>query len=96
MRVTKNLNKVIRGAHVLSLGLSIVVAIAIGVFAGIYLEKLTGSRFVFYFCLAVGIAAAFLNIYKSFKMLNKELEELENDPRYKNYKPKFDDEDEDA
>lgn len=91
MRVTKNLNKVVRGASALSLGISIVVAIAIGVFAGIYLEKATGLKFLFWLCVLVGIVAAFLNIHRAFKMLNKELEELQNDPRYKNYKPKFDD-----
>lgn len=91
MKPTENLNKIVRGADALSLGISIVVAILIGVGLGIWLKKLTGSTTIFIICVIFGILAAILNVYKSFKMLQNSLKELENDPKYKNYK--FDDED---
>ena len=43
MRVTKNLNKIVKGACDISLGISIVVAIGIGVAIGLGLRHLTGS-----------------------------------------------------
>lgn len=91
MKPTENLNKIVRGADALSLGISIVVAILIGVGLGIWLKKLTGSMTIFIVCVIFGILAAILNVYKSFKMLQNSLKELEDDPKYKNYK--FDDED---
>ena len=91
MKPTENLNKIVRGADALSLGISIVVAILIGVGLGIWLKKLTGSMTIFIICVIFGILAAILNVYKSFKMLQNSLKELEDDPKYKNYK--FDDED---
>ncbi|ABS52525.1 AtpZ/AtpI family protein [Campylobacter hominis] len=91
MKPTENLNKIVRGADALSLGISIVVAILIGVGLGIWLKKLTGSTTIFIICVIFGILAAILNVYKSFKMLQNSLKELEDDPKYKNYK--FDDED---
>lgn len=86
MKVTKNLNKVVRGANALSVGISVVVAVLIGVFLGIYFRNLTGSNIAFVVCLLFGIAAAILNIYKAYKALSVDMKELENDPRYKNYK----------
>ena len=91
MKPTENLNKIVRGSDALSLGISIVVAILIGVGLGIWLKKLTGSTTIFIICVIFGILAAILNVYKSFKMLQNSLKELEDDPKYKNYK--FDDED---
>ena len=91
MKPTENLNKIVRGADALSLGISIVVAILIGVGLGIWLKKLTGSTTIFIVCVIFGILAAILNVYQSFKMLQNSLKELEDDPKYKNYK--FDDED---
>ena len=91
MKPTENLNKIVRGADALSLGISIVVAILIGVGLGIWLKKLTGFTTIFIVCVIFGILAAILNVYKSFKMLQNSLKELEDDPKYKNYK--FDDED---
>lgn len=91
MKPTENLNKIVRGADALSLGISIIVAILIGVGLGIWLKKLTGSTTIFIVCVIFGVLAAILNVYKSFKMLQNSLKELEDDPKYKNYK--FDDED---
>lgn len=73
MKPTENLNKIVRGADALSLGISIVVAILIGVGLGIWLKKLTGSTTIFIVCVIFGILAAILNVYKSFKMLQNSL-----------------------
>ncbi|NLY04048.1 MAG: AtpZ/AtpI family protein [Campylobacter sp.] len=84
-RPTENLNPIIRGADSLSLGISMVVAVAIGVICGYYSAKWTGVRGFFYFFLIIGVAAAFLNVYKFYKMQQKELKELENNPKYAKY-----------
>lgn len=92
MRITKNLNKIVKGADGLSVGISVVVAVILGVFIGIWLKNLTGSTFLFFVGIFIGIAAAILNVYKSYKRLDADMKDLENDPKYKNYKPDFDDE----
>ena len=88
MRVTKNLNKIVKGACDISLGISIVVAIGIGVAIGLGLRHLTGSLLLLWLGIAIGIAAAFLNVYRACKALNSSLKELEDDPK------NFDDDDE--
>ena len=87
--------KVIKGADQASLGISIVVAIAIGVLAGYGLVKITGYKWLLALGIIWGIGAAVLNVVRAYKRHKKELDELKNDPKYKNYKPKFDDEDDD-
>jgi len=94
MRVTKNLNKIVKGACDISLGISIVVAIGIGVAIGLGLRHLTGSLLLLCLGIAIGIAAAFLNVYRACKALNSSLKELENDPKYKADPKNFDDDDE--
>lgn len=95
MKITKNLHKVVRGADALSLGISMVVAVVIGVVVGYYFKKWTGVTFLFWLFTFIGIAAAFLNFYKSYKIMQESMKELENDPKYKNFKPDFDDDEED-
>lgn len=47
-----------------SMGISVVLAIGIGVFVGLKLDELFGTRNVFFFIfLFIGIIAAFRNIY---------------------------------
>ncbi|CZE51556.1 AtpZ/AtpI family protein [Campylobacter geochelonis] len=101
-RITKNLNKIVRGANALSLGISIVAAVAIGVLMGYYLSKWTGFKFFFWFFAFCGVGAAFLNIYRAYKVQMQDMKDLENDPKYKQYQDvldkqnaKFDAEDED-
>ena len=87
--------KIIEGAEQLSLGISIVVAILIGVWLGYMMRKYFGYEWLFWLGVFWGVAGAILNIYKAYKKQKKELDELKNDPRYKNYTPpKDDDEDE--
>jgi len=66
----------------LSLGISIVAALAIGAGVGILLKKWTGYDWTLFVGIAWGIAAAGLNIKKAYKRAQKEFEGLENDPRY--------------
>ncbi len=87
--------KVIEGASDLSLGISMVVAVVIGVGLGIGMKKLFGYEWLFWLGVFWGVAAAILNVYKAYKKQMKSLEELKNDPRYKDYR-KFDDDDEDS
>jgi len=88
--------KVIKGADQASLGISIVVAIALGFLIGYWLERITGYKWLLFLGIAWGVAAAVLNIVRAYKRQKKELDELKDDPKYKNYKPKYDEyEDED-
>ncbi len=66
----------------LSLGISMVVALLIGVGIGLGLKNLTGYTWTLWIGVALGIAAAVLNVYKAYKKAAKSFDELENDPRY--------------
>ena len=60
-------------AYYSSLGLSIVLSIFIGLFAGIYLDATFGTRPVFTFVfLGLGIVAGFRNIFHAMNKLRKE------------------------
>ncbi len=82
--------KIIEGAEQLSLGISMVVAVLIGVGIGIGLKDLFGISWLLWVGVFIGVAAAVLNVYKAYKKQLKELDELKDDVRYKDYK--YDDE----
>jgi F0F1-type ATP synthase assembly protein I len=86
---------IIEGAESLSLGISMVVAVLIGVGIGLGLKKLTGIPWLLWVGVAIGIAAAFLNVYKAYSKQYKEFEKLAKDPRYNMGKQVDDDDDED-
>jgi len=88
------LKKVVEAADGLSLGISMVVAVLIGVALGLGLRKLTGAGWTLWIGVLIGIGAAVLNVYKAYAKQKKSLDALADDPRY-NYKKNFDDEDED-
>jgi len=90
------LKKVVDAADGLSLGISMVVAVLIGVAIGLGLRKLTGAGWTLWIGVFIGVGAAVLNVYKAYDKQKRSLDELANDPRY-NYKKnmKQDDEDED-
>ena len=75
---------VIVGASGLSLGISIVVAILLGIGAGILMQKIFGVFWVLFLGVFWGIAAAVLNVYKVYKAELRDFETLANDPKYKN------------
>jgi F0F1-type ATP synthase assembly protein I len=89
------LKPIIEGAETLSLGISMVVAILIGVAIGLGLKKLTGITLLLWIGVAIGILAAILNVYKAYSKQYKEFEKLAKDPRYNMGKSQKDDDDED-
>ncbi len=86
-----NLGEVVKGAEQLSLGISIVVAIIIGSGAGYWIMKETGWTWTLFAGVAVGIAAAGLNIKKAYDAQIKSLEQLKDEGKFK--PAKDDDED---
>lgn len=85
---------IIEGVDSLSLGVSMVVAVLIGVGIGIGLQKLFDVKWVLWIGVFIGIAAAFLNVYKAYKKQMREFDELKkSNPRYQDQKPLYDDED---
>lgn len=73
---------IIEGAETLSLGISMVVAVLIGVGLGIGLKKLTGIGWLLWVGVFIGLAAAFLNVFKAYSKQYKAFEELSKNPRY--------------
>jgi len=84
---------IIEGADSLSLGISIVVAVLIGVAIGFGLKKLTGISWTLWIGVAIGILAAILNVYKAYSKQYKEFEEMRKSGRYKIQQQLEDDED---
>ena len=67
----------------LSLGISIVVAILLGVAVGLTLKSWSGYTWTLWLGVFWGISAAILNIYKAYKKVKKSLDKLKDDPKYK-------------
>ena len=65
-----------------TLGISMVVAVLIGVGIGYGLEKLFSYRWLFWLGVTWGVLAAILNVYKAYKRQLKEFDELKKDPKY--------------
>ena len=84
---------IIEAADSLSLGLSMVVAVLMGVGIGWLLRSLTDIGWLFWVGIAIGIAAAILNVYKAYSKQYKLYEELAKEPRYAIKKQLQDDED---
>jgi len=89
------LGKTVEGAEKLSLGISIVVAILLGIGIGILLKKWTGYTWTLWLGVFWGIAAAIMNIKIEYNKLKKDYDKVANDPKYKNYKMNTKDDDED-
>ncbi len=90
----KKLKPIIEGAESLSLGISMVVAVLIGVAIGLGLKKVFEIDWLLWVGVFIGIAAAVVNVYKAYSKQYKEFEKLAQDPRYK-IKKQLEDEDED-
>ena len=80
---TPKFRSIIVGANGLSLGISIVVAIMLGIGAGVLMQKIFGVFWVLFLGVFWGIAAAVLNVYKVYKAELRDFEALANDPKYK-------------
>ncbi len=79
----KHLKPLIEGVETLSLGISMVVAILIGVLIGFGLRYLFHQEWLFWIGVAIGIAAAILNIYKVSSKQYREFEKMAQTPKYK-------------
>ena len=66
----------------LSLGISIIAAILIGVGVGIGLKNITGISWTLWIGVFIGIGAAISNVYKAYDKQKRSLDELKNDPRF--------------
>jgi len=73
---------IIEAADSLSLGISMAVAVVMGVGIGYLLRSMTGVTWLFWLGVAIGIAAAVLNVYKAYSKQYKAYEELAKEPRY--------------
>ncbi len=87
---------IIEGAEQLSLGISMVVAVLLGVGAGLLMKNYFHHTWLLWLGVFWGVSGAILNIYKAYKKQMKSLDELKDDVRYKNYKPKKNDDDDDG
>lgn len=85
------LRPIIEGAESLSLGISMVVAVFFGFALGYGMSKLTGVWWLLFVGIFWGVAAAILNVYKAYQKQKKVFDELAQEPRYKNYQPKAED-----
>jgi len=86
---------IIEAADSLSLGISMVVAVLMGVGIGWLIKSLSGVAWTFWIGVAIGIAAAILNVYKAYSKQYKEYEELAKEPRYAIKKQLDEEDDED-
>jgi protein-S-isoprenylcysteine O-methyltransferase Ste14 len=85
--------KTIEGAEKLSLGISIVVAILMGVGLGYWMRETFHQAWLFWLGVFWGVGAAIMNIWIEYKKMKKEFEKLAKDPKYKNYKIKKEEDD---
>ena len=86
---------IIEAADSLSLGLSMVVAVLMGVGIGWLLKSLTGATWTLWIGIAIGVAAAILNVYKAYVKERQSYEELAKEPRYAIKKELEEEDDED-
>lgn len=84
---------IIEAADSLSLGISMVVAVIMGVGIGWLLKSLTGAPWTFWIGVVIGIGAAILNVYKAYSKQYKAMQELAKEPRYAIKKQLEEDED---
>ncbi|TXE88981.1 AtpZ/AtpI family protein [Campylobacter volucris] len=82
----KIIRKSIEAADGLSLGISIVVAVLIGIGIGYFLKKSFGISWLFWIGVFIGVAAAILNVFKAYKAQVKSYEEFKEENRYKEFK----------
>ncbi len=76
------LREVVEGANALSLGISMVVAVLMGVGIGIWLKNMFDSVIFLWLGIVWGVGGAILNVYKVYKKQMKEYEAMEKDPKY--------------
>lgn len=85
----------VEGAEQLSLGVSIVVAILMGIGIGLLMSDWFGIPWLLWVGISWGVGGALLNIYKAYQKNVRSLDELKSDRRYKQYETKKDDDEDD-
>jgi F0F1-type ATP synthase assembly protein I len=95
MKDTPKYGKFVEGAEHLSLGISIVVAVVIGVGAGLLLKNFFGSIWFLWLGVFWGIAAAVLNIRRAYLKQKADLDTLKDDPKYRHANKNYDDDEDD-
>ena len=73
---------IVEAADTLSLGISIVVAVLLGVGIGWLLKRWSDIGWLFWVGVFIGVAAAILNIYKAYSKQYKAFEKLAKEERY--------------
>ena len=71
------IGKGVRAAEKLSLGISIVVAILMGIGLGVWMKNTFHQTWLLWLGIFWGVGAAILNIKKEYDKLKKEFEEIE-------------------
>lgn len=87
--------KLIEGAEQLSLGISIVVAILIGIGLGMLMSDWFNTPWLLWVGVSWGVGGAILNVFKAYKKNVASLDELKDDVRYKKYQQQKDDDEDD-
>jgi len=87
--------KLIEGAEQLSLGISIVVAVLIGIGVGMLMSNIFNTPWLLWLGVFWGVGGAILNVYKAYKKNVASLDELKDDVRYKKYQQSKDDDEDD-
>ncbi|RDU72059.1 AtpZ/AtpI family protein [Helicobacter brantae] len=77
--------RVVSAVSGLSLGISMVVAVLLGVGIGMWLKSLTGQTWTLWLGVFWGVGGAIYNLYLAYKRQQKEMNELQNDPKYREY-----------
>jgi len=83
------MKKVVEAADNLSLGISMVVAVLLGVGIGLLMRDLFNAPWLLWLGVFWGISGAILNVYKVYKKQQKVFDELANEPRYKYKNEKY-------
>lgn len=91
---TPRFKPIIEAADHLSLGISIVVAVLMGVGIGWLLQRWTHAPWTMFIGVFIGVAAAILNVYKVYSKQYREFEALANE-RSERMKPHFDKDEDD-
>ena len=96
MNKTKKLKygKLIEGAEQLSLGISVVVAILLGVAMGLWMKNTFNQAWLLWLGGFWGIGGAILNVKKAYDKQKRELDKIKDDPKYSYKRDLDDDEDE--
>lgn len=77
--------RVVSAVSGLSLGISIVIAVLIGVGLGILMKKWSGWGWTLWLGVFWGVGGAIYNLYLAYQKQQKEMNELQNDPKYREY-----------